>query len=333
MTFASVHKQDSPQSAAHARRAVSNYFFAIVKLCAAALALLSCGTLPQAGKSAEKWVIPEKPVIAESPQFVDPLWQPFAPEAAEALGYYTGKTAQPRLEFHAVRIDLSAPQLRIVVAPGGRNETGGNTPLSIKVSGFVRDNNLLAGINALPFDPVSEKEGEYRANAGIVISDGVFLSPPHPEFDALVFYDDAGPAVIPQAQIVSAINISHAVGGFYRILIDGALSEHTENNAARHPRSAAGISADGTYLYLLVIDGRRPGSVGGTEAETAVILRQLGAWNGINFDGGGSSSLALRFPDGKVRPVNTPVHGGISGLERAVAGCLGVGMAPESQSE
>jgi exopolysaccharide biosynthesis protein len=74
----------------------------------------------------------------------------------------------------------------------------------------------------------------------------------------------------------------------------------------------------------VVIDGRRAGSVGATEAETALLLRALGAADGINFDGGGSTALALRYPDGKIRTVNTPVHGGVVGSERAVAGCLGI---------
>jgi exopolysaccharide biosynthesis protein len=74
----------------------------------------------------------------------------------------------------------------------------------------------------------------------------------------------------------------------------------------------------------VVIDGRRPGSVGATEVETALLLRALGSADGINFDGGGSSAMALRYPDGKVRTVNTPVHGGVAGSERAVAGCLGI---------
>jgi exopolysaccharide biosynthesis protein len=73
-----------------------------------------------------------------------------------------------------------------------------------------------------------------------------------------------------------------------------------------------------------VIDGRRSGSAGATEAELGVILRRLGAVEGINFDGGGSTALALRYPDGRVRAVNTPVHGGIPGQERGVAACLGI---------
>ena len=62
----------------------------------------------------------------------------------------------------------------------------------------------------------------------------------------------------------------------------------------------------------------------GEDMETAMLLRALGAHDGINLDGGGSSSLALRYPDGKVRVANTPVHGGVPGRERAVAGCIGV---------
>jgi len=57
-----------------------------------------------------------------------------------------------------------------------------------------------------------------------------------------------------------------------------------------------------------------------------MILLALGSWNGLNLDGGGSTALALRGADGKVRVVNTPVHSGIPGLERAVAGCLGIAV-------
>jgi len=297
----------------------------LVFFIAAVIFLSSCASAPLRDLS------PEKQLSAQTPQTIVPVWQTFAPEADGALAFFAGKTARPRLELRALRIDLTAPQLRIFVAAGlpqqaGKNENTGNAALSTKVSSFVRDNNLLAGINALPFDPVSGKEGEYRKNVGIVIADGAVLSPPHPVFAALVFFDDARTAIIPQSQIESTENIAHAVGGFHAILIDGELSEHAKNSTSRHPRSAAGISADGQYLYLLVIDGRRLASIGSTEAVTAAILKQLGAWNGINFDGGGSSSLALRFPDGSVRPVNTPIHNNIPGTERAVAGCLGVGL-------
>ena len=265
-------------------------------------------------------------VVVPSPETVVAQWQPFAEEAGVAdsgLAYYAGRVSRPRMEFNALRVDLSRPGLRILAAGGGDSAADGQF-LSVKVSSFVRDNNLTAGINALPFDPVSGKEGEPRTNIGIVITDGVMVSPPHAPFDALVFYADGSAAIMSQSAIESAALIDSAVGGFHRILEGGELVPRVLDSQPRHPRSAAGISPDGKYLYLLVIDGRRLGSVGSTEAETALLLRALGATEGINFDGGGSTALALRYPGGKIRVVNTPIHGHIPGRERAVAGCLGI---------
>jgi hypothetical protein len=288
-----------------------------------------------------------------SPEEVRPQWSPFVRDERggliDGLRYFAGEISSPRMEFYALRVDLASPKLRIVTAGGGIAASGGNTnggnaignadgygnangnadAVSVKVSAFVRGNNLLAGINALPFDPVSSREGESRANLGVVISDGVMISPPYSSFDALVFYKDGGAAIVSQSAISSAKNIHNAVGGFRRILEANEPVSRVLDLKTRHPRSAAGISADGRFLYLLVIDGRRPGSIGATEAETALVLRALGASEGLNLDGGGSSALALRYPNGNVRVVNTPVHDGIPGRERAVAGCIGVAITAQ----
>ena len=250
------------------------------------------------------------------PELAQPQWEVFSHDGGIAC--YTGKTSSPRLEYYALRIDLANADLRICVAD--------DSSISGKVSSFVKKNNLLAGINALPFDPVSGREGEPRTNIGLVVAGGRVISPPHPPFDALVFFTGGAAAIVPQSEIHSFENIANAAGGFYRILHNYEPAPRVSQTNSRHPRSAAGLSSDGKLLYLLVVDGRRPGSIGSTEAETAVLLRALGACDGINFDGGGSSALALRYPDGKVRVVNTPVHDGIPGRERAVAGCLGVGL-------
>jgi exopolysaccharide biosynthesis protein len=164
---------------------------------------------------------------------------------------------------------------------------------------------------------------------GIVVSDGKLLTPVNSRYDALVFFKDGTASIVKQASIGSIENIKNAVGGFHQILADGQATQRTFVNDTRHPRSAAGISADGKYLFLLVIDGRRLGSIGATEQETALLLRSLGSSDGINLDGGGSSVLALRYPDGKVRIANRPVHGGIPGRERAVAGCIGISLSTE----
>jgi len=264
-----------------------------------------------------------------------PFWQPFAPETVPGLFYTAARTAEPRLEFWAVRADLTEPSLRLVV--NGRNQEhrlADNTIPSIRVSSFVRDYGCLVGINTVPFYPVTATEGEKRTCIGIVVSAGLLLSLPLPGYDALVVYRDGRAAIIAQEAIEDLDAIETAVGGFRIVLHEGKLSRRLLSDSGtprqdlpRHPRSAAGLSADGTTLYLLVIDGRRPGSIGATEAEIALILRKLGAASGLNFDGGGSTALAMRFPDGRVRTVNTPIHRGIPGRERAVAACLGLSIA------
>lgn len=265
----------------------------------------------------------EQPVFAVTPGELIPQWRSLVPDGRGGdFVYLAGKTAAPKSEFWALRIDLAAPGLRIV-ARGGRGE---EQALSTRVSSFVRDNGLLAGINATPFDPASAREGEPRTNVGIVVSDGVMLSPPNPRFDALVWYADGVPAIVPQRELGGAGKIVNAVGGFHRILKNSELTERALERRPRYARSAAGISADARFLYLLVIDGGRIGSAGATEEETALLLRALGASDGLNLDGGGSSALAIRYPDGKVRVVNTPIHDGIPGRERAVAACLGIGL-------
>ncbi|MDR2096305.1 MAG: phosphodiester glycosidase family protein [Treponema sp.] len=263
-----------------------------------------------------------------------PRWQPFAENISPGIDYFEGSIRKPRLRFWALRVDLTEPALRIVV--NGKESAGNADGIipSTKVSSFVRRYDCLAGINTNPFDPVSGKEGEARTVIGINVSEGKVTALPVPRYDGLVFYTDGKAAIVSQAELPdmenSAGNIRNAVGGFHRVLQDGAVSEavYARGNA-RHPRSAAGLSSDGQILYLLAIDGRRLGSRGAVEAEIGIILQKLGADDGLNLDGGGSTALALKYPDGKVRVVNTPIHQGIPGWERAVAACLGI--APNAE--
>jgi hypothetical protein len=61
----------------------------------------------------------------------------------------------------------------------------------------------------------------------------------------------------------------------------------------RNPRTMAGIRADGT-LVLVTVEGRQPGySVGASFLEEAKILRSLGASDGLNLDGGGSTAMTI----------------------------------------
>jgi hypothetical protein len=70
---------------------------------------------------------------------------------------------------------------------------------------------------------------------------------------------------------------------------------------ARHPRTAVGVRADGTLLFVTV-DGRRPEeSVGMSIPELTDLMLELGSVSAINLDGGGSTTMVI---EGRI--VNRP---------------------------
>jgi hypothetical protein len=112
------------------------------------------------------------------------------------------------------------------------------------------------------------------------------------------------------------------VGGIPRIIRDGKISiEHLEENlyeefrTTRHPRTAVAFDKTKDTLYLMAVDGRQPRhSVGMSLDELADYLKKLGAYQALNLDGGGSTTMMVR---GKV--VNKPSD--VTG-ERAVSNAL-----------
>lgn len=93
-------------------------------------------------------------------------------------------------------------------------------------------------------------------------------------------------------------------------LTDGREQGFNEATFTRraHPRTAAGVAADGKLL-LVTVDGRQPHSRGVSLPEMAEVMLGLGATDAINLDGGGSTTmvalgLVLNAPsDGSLRPV------------------------------
>lgn len=91
-----------------------------------------------------------------------------------------------------------------------------------------------------------------------------------------------------------------AVGGGPRLLVNGqvAVDGVAEGFDAgftnsTHPRTAVGLSADGRRLIVATVDGRQSISKGVSLTNLALILKRYGAWNAINFDGGGSTAMAV----------------------------------------
>lgn len=98
-----------------------------------------------------------------------------------------------------------------------------------------------------------------------------------------------------------------AIGGG-PILLKAGTPRKWKPEKPRHPRTALGWNEE--FFFLIVVDGRQAGlSVGMSYPELAALLKRLGCREGMNMDGGGSSTLwlggeVMNSPsDGRERPV------------------------------
>jgi len=90
----------------------------------------------------------------------------------------------------------------------------------------------------------------------------------------------------------------------------------------RHPRTAAGISKDRNRVILITVDGRQSEfSVGVYQKQMADLLLEFGAWDGMDLDSGGSTTMVIEG-DLVNHPSDYSKPDGTGGRERRVADSL-----------
>jgi hypothetical protein len=144
---------------------------------------------------------------------------------------------------------------------------------------------------------------------------------------------DAGVLKIVPRLIPDRGRLRTVIGGWPRLIVHGrSVATRADSlegtfprfSSTRHPRTAVGFSADSSKLFLITVDGRRESDSGMTLVELAQLMLDLGVYEGMNFDGGGSTTMVV---DDQV--VNSPSD---KTGERAVgSGLLVVVDAPASQ--
>lgn len=220
-------------------------------------------------------------------------WQPLAPGLA-----HRAWSPWPGSEVQALRVDLT--RVRLALSPPA--EAG--LPLDRMPSAGA----ALASVNASFFDR------EFRPR-GLTVSEGqpwpALLKAPATARDPLLACDsrcgirfDAPAAPEPGWQL--------AVSGTPWLVRDGRARTAEDDAtcaslcAQPHPRTALGLDASGRQLVVLLAAGRRGDVKGLTLAQTAQLLRELGAVQAFNLDGGGSSTLLIRGESRLPRPFNEP---------------------------
>lgn len=241
---------------------------------------------------------------------------------------------------NAIRVDLTAPGIRLLATPPldnpqpGFRETAGAT-----VSGFLVKYGLQVAINVNAFEPTQYylPAGTPMDVLGLLVSEGSVVSAQTSrDYAAAVVFTEANEASILPTNWPArdTTGVWTAVSGLYPILVDGVnvglryLGDRDSVHRAQ-PRTAFGLSQDRRWLYLLTIDGRQPGySLGALDWEVADWMLRLGAHDAVNMDGGGSTTLVVADSLGSPVPLNASNAVADSGQERTLGAHFGVYALP-----
>ncbi|MSU35548.1 MAG: hypothetical protein EXS36_10620 [Pedosphaera sp.] len=240
---------------------------------------------------------------------------------------------------YALRVDLKAPGIRLFITPkAAKYVLNSAETLGQNVSDFLKTHQLQAAVNGGRFDPAEyyPPAGTRLDVHGLVVSDGEIVSPQDTSSDsAVIAFSEKNEPVIIQKNwpATNTAGIFSAIAGTYPLVSNGALVANLNNQSGFingvNPRTAAGISKDRQYLYLIVIDGRQNGySIGALNSETAGLMILLGAHEAINLDGGGSTTMVLADSTGRPQRVNRSSAVADSGRERIVGSHLGIYALP-----
>lgn len=242
-------------------------------LCLAGILLMTSGCSTIGRPPLPETLYPEVPVETAGLR----LWRQ-AYEGIEGISYLHVPAVGSVPAFHVVRVDLT--NTRLLVEPHPPQTQGA------RIEEIPTDGSELVIVNANPFRYRFTYRGLVLEPVGLFIIDGKKYAPAHGTWG--VFWRDVSGGFHITAGPPPEDSMEWAVGGYLPVLEEGKnIGIHGERRA----RTALGLTRGRDTLFILVVEGERAAYPGLTSRETAMILQQLGAWNALNLDGGGSSVL------------------------------------------
>jgi hypothetical protein len=271
----------------------------------------------------------------------------------QGVRHYSRTATVPRpLNIHIADFDLGAAGIHFLVTPHNTsstiNENAGQTTTSA-----VNTYGASVGINGAFYftsDPASQTEGNGTSgllNRGVVASNGNVYSPFEydsrpwavfnlladntPQFAKRVVPPRPTGGVRPiNTNMTPSLSLYNALSGSEQIVTNGVNTAGSSGITYGQPtdalaRTGVGITAD-NHLLMITVDDGIAASQGVTWSELAETMRSYGVINGINFDGGGSTTMAFRQAGGNATVVNT-----LANSQRAVATHLMAFANPATQ--
>ena len=228
------------------------------------------------------------------------------------LVYQLQELDQPRPNrVHILRLDLDNTSYQLSVATGV--DPDGDGPIEATLEDpfeLAGDQSVVAFINANPWESFPDSTGKknqtwYKGQPvdiyGYSVSDGQERSPAKPAATS-VWIDRDGRVAVGNTP---GDSVAEAITGFNHIVRNGAVS--VPAGGEKHPRTAIGNDGTGSMVWLVVVDGRQKGYSEGMDLyELGSLMVDLGCWDAVNMDGGGSSIMGLADGAGKLQLINSP---------------------------
>ena len=230
--------------------------------------------------------------------------------------YIRQEIQSPRqMVAHALTIDTHVDGLKSLVTPPSHKS---GLICTRKTSKFLEEFGLQVAVNGDGFsylDPDESDPQQYCPNGGEPVKVNSYAAS-----RGNVYSEQWEGRPILFVNKSNDVSFNQPVGAIFnavsgdRMLVDkGKRLENLESQSVE-PRSAVGANQNGSWLYLVVIDGRQPGYSGGaTFPELADFLISLGAYTALNLDGGGSSAIVIEGALGGPFVLNSPIEGNIPG--------------------
>ncbi len=132
--------------------------------------------------------------------------------------------------------------------------------------------------------------------------------------------------------IKDSVDVTEAGGAWHDLIRDGAAVPvpNEDYYTGVNPRTMIGFGKDRSVAYFVVVDGRQGNAVGMAFSQEQELMKDLGAWDAINADGGGSTQMNTRRAGDTATTVeNSPSDG----YERSDGDGMGFVLARPSSGD
>ena len=247
-----------------------------------------------------------------------------APGITESHIITHNKDGSNQIKSFALEVDLSNPNVGILASYRNYMDNLSATPTwgmqTVRDQAVAAEKYYKNTKNQPNFEIVAGVNGDFfnmstGAPTGTLVMNGITYNTNN-SWNYFAILDD-GSAVIGSGTVPA--NAKEVVGGPAIILKDGVIDASSGYGVDQLPRTAVGIKADGSVVFV-VADGRQaPDSCGQTFQELAEEMKALGCVDALSLDGGGSATMVSQHEgEDALACINSPSDG----TERTVSTAL-----------